>query len=83
MPSARGIRAGAAYVELYAQDNRLVRGLKRAQRRLRAFSASVRDIGMRLAKLSVVFATPFIAGASVTRATPSSTSPWRPACPSG
>lgn len=49
MPSsARGIRAGSAYIELYANDNRLVRGLKRAEKRLRAFGASVRQIGARL-----------------------------------
>ena len=65
MPTARGIRAGAAYVELYANDSRLVRGLKRAQARLRAFSASVRDVGFRLVKLSAVFATPLIAGVKV------------------
>jgi len=65
MPTARGIRAGAAYVELYANDSRLVRGLKRAQARLRAFSASVREAGFRLVKLSAVFATPFIAGVKV------------------
>jgi TP901 family phage tail tape measure protein len=48
MPSARGIRAGAAYIELYANDNRLVRGLKRAEKRLKAFGTSVRQIGARL-----------------------------------
>jgi len=65
MPSARAIRAGAAYVELTANDNKLVRGLKRAQRRLRAFSASTREVGKRMAAMSAVFATPFIAGVKV------------------
>ena len=65
MVSSRGIRAGAAYVELYANDNRLVRGLKRAQRRLKAFAAGVSQIGAKMAKLSAVMATPFIAGAKV------------------
>ena len=32
MANAGGIRAGAAYVELYAQDNKLVRGLQAAER---------------------------------------------------
>jgi len=65
MPSARGIRAGAAYVELYAQDNRLVRGLKRAQRRLARFGVGVRKAGLGLLKLSAVMATPFALGAKV------------------
>lgn len=65
MPSARGIRAGAAYVELFANDNRLVRGLKRAQARLNAFGAGVREIGMRMVRLAAVFSTPFIAGVKV------------------
>jgi len=65
MVSSRGIRAGAAYVELYANDSRLVRGLKRAEKRLKAFSRAVTDIGKRLVTASAVMATPFIAGAKV------------------
>jgi hypothetical protein len=30
MPSARGIRTGRAFVELFAKDGRLVKGLRRA-----------------------------------------------------
>ncbi|HUU90107.1 MAG TPA: phage tail tape measure protein [Phycisphaerae bacterium] len=65
MVSSRGIRAGAAYVELYAHDSKLVRGLKRASRRLKAFGANVRNIGARLVKASAVMATPLVAGAKV------------------
>jgi len=65
VPSARNIRAGAAYVELYTHDNRLVKGLRNASRRLKAFSASVRQIGVQLAKVSAVFATPLIAGVKI------------------
>ena len=54
MPSARGVRAGAAYVELYANDKRLARGLKRAQKRLAAFGAFARDIGLKLAMVTAV-----------------------------
>jgi hypothetical protein len=36
MPNTRGIRAGRAFVELGVND-RLTRGLRRAQRQLRAF----------------------------------------------
>lgn len=47
MPSARGIRAGAAYVELHAKDSRLPQDLKRAPMRLKAFVARVAGIGKR------------------------------------
>lgn len=65
MPSARDIRAGAAYVELYAKDNELVRGLGRAQKRLKAFGESVRKAGYRLLELSGILAAPLIAGVKV------------------
>ncbi len=65
MPSARGIKAGAAYVELYATDNRLARGLRAAQKRLRGFSVSVSGIGKRLTALAAVSATPLLVGVKV------------------
>ena len=65
MPSARDIRAGAAYVELYANDNKLTRGLNRASKRLKAFGAGVKKIGMSMAKLSAVMAAPLVAGGKV------------------
>jgi hypothetical protein len=37
MPAPGAIRAGQAFVELYADDSKLVRGLKQAERRLKAF----------------------------------------------
>ena len=48
MRSGGAIRAGGAFVELFAADSNLVRGLKRAQRRLQTFGASVRAIGARM-----------------------------------
>ncbi len=41
------IRAGRAYVELYADDSKLVRGLRRAQAKLAAFGATLDRIGRR------------------------------------
>ena len=49
MSSAKGIRAGRAFVELFADDSKLVRGLRRASAKLQAFGASVRDIGLKMA----------------------------------
>jgi len=48
---ARGIRAGRAFVELFADDSKLVAGLNRAAARLKAFGASVSAVGMKLATL--------------------------------
>ncbi len=48
MPNPSGIRAGQAFVELFADDSRLVRGLKNASRRLKAWGRSVTAIGRRV-----------------------------------
>jgi len=72
MASARGIRAGAAYVELFADDSRLIRGLSRASRRLKAFGAGVqamgagmRDVGMRLVGVGTAMIAPLLGAAKV------------------
>jgi hypothetical protein len=49
MPSARGIRAGRAFVELFADDSKLVRGLRRAEKRLKAFGDRIRNFGLKMA----------------------------------
>jgi len=48
MPSPSGIRAGQAFVELFADDSRLVRGLKAASKRLKAWGQSVTAAGQRM-----------------------------------
>jgi len=57
MASQRGIRAGRAFVELSLRD-KLSRGLKRAQRRLKAFGAGVRQVGLRLITLGAAALVP-------------------------
>ncbi|MCJ7543262.1 MAG: hypothetical protein MUP47_01645 [Phycisphaerae bacterium] len=46
--SAKGIRAGQAFVELFADDSKLVRGLKAAQAKLKAFGAAVTGMGPKM-----------------------------------
>jgi len=58
MVSSRSIRAGAAYVELTVNNSKLLRGLKMAQAKLRAFSAGVRDMGAGLMKAASLAAAP-------------------------
>jgi len=59
--SAQGIRAGRAYVEIATSDNKLVRGLKRASARLKAFGAGVRSIGLRVAGMGAAVTAPLAA----------------------
>ena len=55
--NARAIRAGRAFVELFADDTILVRGLRRAEKRLRAFGQSVQRLGLRIAAASAAVMT--------------------------
>lgn len=52
------IKAGSAMVKVYADNRALVRGLNRAQRRLRAFSAGVARLGRSLLAVSAAAAVP-------------------------
>lgn len=65
MTSSSSIRAGAAYVELYIKDSRLVKGLDAAAKRLRAFGAGLTAIGTRLTALGAGIATPLAGAAKV------------------
>lgn len=58
MPSPSNIKAGSAYVDLTVNNSRLIRGLRSAQRRLRAFSAGVRRLGMSILKVSAIVGGP-------------------------
>ena len=61
MAGSKGIRAGRAFVELFADNTRLMRGLRAAQARMRAFAASARAIGTRLFASGALIAAPLIA----------------------
>jgi len=63
MPDTKGIRAGRAYVELLADNSKLVAGLRRAAARLKAFGATVRAAGLKLMGLGALAAAP-LAGAA-------------------
>jgi flagellar biosynthesis GTPase FlhF len=65
MAAASGIRAGAAYVELFVKNNRLVKGLNAAAARLKAFGASITALGARIAGLGVTLALPFLGAAKL------------------
>ncbi|MEL7499034.1 MAG: phage tail tape measure protein [Planctomycetota bacterium] len=65
MPSATAIRAGAAYIELYTHDSRLVRGLARASKRLKAFGASVSTMGFKIAAAGTAMMAPLLGAAKL------------------
>jgi len=65
MASTQGIRAGRAFVELFADDSKLVRGLRRAERKLRAFGDSVRNLGLKMAALGSAMFAPLAASAKL------------------
>jgi len=65
MSSASGIRAGRAFVELFADDSKLVAGLNRAAARLKAFGASVSAIGMKMATLGGAALAPMLGAAKM------------------
>ncbi len=63
MSNTKGIRAGRAFVELFADAQPLVRGLRAAEKRLRAFGDSIRTIGLRMAALGAGLLTPMLGAA--------------------
>lgn len=58
MASQLGIRAGRAFVELTANDTKLVRGLRSAQRKLRQFGARITAVGKQMALAGGMMAAP-------------------------
>jgi len=65
MAAASGIRAGAAYIELYVRDSQLVKGLAAASARLKAFGASIQAMGAQFARLGITLAVPFLGAAKL------------------
>lgn len=63
MAKTNAIRAGRAYVELFADNSKLVRGLRAAEKKLRAFGSSVRNLGTRMIALGTAISVPMIAAA--------------------
>ncbi|MEZ6068268.1 MAG: hypothetical protein R3B90_21715 [Planctomycetaceae bacterium] len=58
--NANAIRAGQAFVELFADDSRLVSGLRSAQAKLRAFGGAISGWGAQLAGVGTAALAPFV-----------------------
>jgi len=61
MANSQAIRAGMAFVELFANDSRLVRGLKAASAKLKAWGASVTAMGRKVFAGGLAIAAPLAA----------------------
>jgi len=63
MATPRGIRAGRAFVELFADDSKLVRGLRRAEKHIKVFGQSIRNLGLKVAGLGTALLAPLLGAA--------------------
>lgn len=63
--TAGAIRAGRAFVELFADNTKLIKSLNQARKSLKSFGRDVTQLGKQFAKATAVFATPFVLGAKV------------------
>ncbi len=61
MASKQGIRAGKAYVELFADSSPLAQGLRRAEMSVRKFGRSVSEMGRNMAMLGGAMLAPIVA----------------------
>jgi len=62
--TAKGIRAGRAFVELFADDTKLQAVLKRTQVRMLSLSDFIRTVGLRMASGSALLSVPIIKATS-------------------
>lgn len=59
------IRAGRAFVELFADDSKLVRALKRAKTQIRDFGKEIKNIGVKMLALGGAITAPLLAATKV------------------
>jgi hypothetical protein len=65
MAKSTSIRAGRAFVELFADDSKLVRGLRRAEQKLKAFGDSIRNLGLKMVGVGSAILAPLAASAKL------------------
>jgi len=61
MAKSNAIRAGRAFVELFADDTKLVRGLRAAEKKLKAFGTAISRMGRQMVGLGAAVLTPLVA----------------------
>jgi hypothetical protein len=65
MANARAIRAGAAYVELFINDSKLVRGLAKAGRKLKAFGDAITGWSQKMTAIGAAITAPLLGSAKM------------------
>ncbi|OHB56825.1 MAG: phage tail tape measure protein, partial [Planctomycetes bacterium GWF2_50_10] len=60
MANTGAIRAGRAYVELFADSSKLIRGLKAAEKKLAAFGANIQKMGLGMAGIGAAITMPLL-----------------------
>ena len=65
MADAKSVCAGAAFVELFADDSALQKGLKKAEQSVKQFGVSVGKIGASLAGIGAAITAPLIAATNI------------------
>ncbi len=64
---AGAVRAGRAYVELYADSSRFMAGIRQAESALKGFGSQLQSIGMKMAAMGAAAVTPFALSAKTFR----------------
>jgi len=60
MASSQGIRAGSAFIELLVNDDKLVKGLQKAGKKLKAFGETISGWGKKFAGIGTAVAAPLV-----------------------
>lgn len=65
MASSQGIKAGSAFIELLVNDEKLVKGLQKASKKLKAFGESIAGWGKKLMGIGSMITAPLVGFAKV------------------
>ena len=65
MASSQGIKAGSAFIELFVNDDKLVKGLQKASKKLKAFGDAIAGWGKKLMGIGTAIAAPLVGFAKV------------------
>lgn len=65
MAASKGIRAGKAYVEVFADNSKLVRGLRMSSKHIQQWGNEIRNIGLKLTAIGSAIALPLLKASSI------------------
>ncbi len=65
MTAGKGIKAGKAFVELFADNTKLIRALRVSEKKLKEFGSRVHELGKKLTRFATIIALPMAGAAKV------------------